>query len=235
MTCLNRSIYETNSYDERGRLLSVQRGRDGEPYPIESFTYDDAGRPLGSREVDVGDGELYGATMFYYDENGVLKERDHATPPTHFEQETFDSAGRILSEGFDVYHGDSSTTQYTYDEQGRLTARETRQLQYTDSQHYPTSLFTTHFTFDDQGRVVLQDEVSIQSTWEKTVSEHHAFVFIYAPHLVRVEQHDDQGLTEGARELRYDAFGRLSQELFSGAMAQQQGSIHYAYQPCAGE
>ncbi|WP_157758557.1 hypothetical protein [Cystobacter fuscus] len=218
-------------YDARGRLLYVEKIRDGELSSTESFVYDEAGLRVEARDTGA-DGSLYGMTRFDYHENGVLKHSIHyVTPHGGSREETFDSAGRLLSERLSssAHHATVSSTDYNYDEQGRLTARESY---YKEFPYREESRLTTRFTFDAQGRLALQDEVRIEGDIQQPVRQHHTLVFTYAPQLVRVERYDDHGVLEGSRELSYDASGRLSRELFSGAMALQQRSIDYLYLPC---
>jgi antitoxin component YwqK of YwqJK toxin-antitoxin module len=221
------------NYDARGRLLYVEKIRDGEQSSIESFFYDETGLKVEARDTGAG-GNLYGITHFDYHENGVLKRSIYyATSHGGSRVETFDSAGRLLSESLSSseHHATVSSTDYAYDEQGRLTARESYSSEFP---YREASQLTTRFTFDDQGRLALQDEVSIEGDRQQPVRQHHTLVFTYSPQLVRVDQYDDNGVPEGSRELSYDASGRVSRELFSGAMALQQRSIDYLYLPCDG-
>ena len=69
------------------------------------------------------------------------------------------------------------------------------------------------------GPVALQDEVRIEGDTQQPVRQHHTLVFTYVPRLVRVDQYDDNGVSEGSRELSYDASDACPGSLAAGMAA----------------
>lgn len=219
------------TYGALGRLLSTQKVRDARLYSIEFYGYDEADHRLEATEFG-SDGLVYTTSIFQYHDNGVMRFFAQYLRASGGERsQTFDPAGRLLGENDSAGFGAGSTSStYAYDAQGRLTMHESTA---TQPRGEGSQVRTTRFNYDAQGRLMLQDELSDNTFRGQTEKEHHTLVFQYAPQLVRVDQFDENGVREGSRELSYDASGRLTQERFSGAMAQQQDTIRYTYPPCA--
>jgi RHS repeat-associated protein len=177
-------LVETRAYDDAGRLTQIQTKSGSTVVFQEDYTLDALGRPI--KTIRSGDQDI--TWSYSYDSQGRLTDacreaetdcRGSSDPKFSYSYDAngnrtsmTDLAGHSTSYAYDtggenelttVTHPDLSTTSYTYDADGRMTAEGSRTYTYNEASQL-TGMSTSgvtgsvSFTYDGDGNRLTQND-----------------------------------------------------------------------------